>query len=326
MTFGRRDGESRSGTVEGMDTIVVALGGNALLRRGEAPELDVQRDRLADVGAVLAPLARHHHLVVTHGNGPQVGLLALQSDAGIGDVHPYALDALGAETEGLIGYLLQQALRNAAHGLEVATLLSQVVVAPDDPAFTHPTKPIGRVYPDEAAAVAAGGGKWAVRPDGDGVRRVVPSPQPVRLVELSIVRRLLDQGVVVVAAGGGGIPVVEDADGTLHGVEAVIDKDLASAMVACSLGASRLVMVTDVDAVYEGWGTPDRRRWRECSPVAARTLALPGGSMGPKVEAAARVAEAGGEAVIGALDDLAGLLAGTSGTRVSAGIDGVTYG
>lgn len=308
-----------------MDTIVVALGGNALLRRGEAPELEVQRDRLAEVGGVLAPLACDHHLVLTHGNGPQVGLLALQSDAGIGDVGPYALDALGAETEGLIGYLLQQSLRNAARGTEVVTLLSQVIVAADDPAFDRPTKPIGRVYADEAAARRAGGGRWTVRPDGDGVRRVVPSPEPVRLVELPIVRRLLDLGVVVIAAGGGGIPVVEAADGALHGVEAVIDKDLASAMVAISLGASRLVMVTDVDGVYDGWGTSQARRIRACSPADARALALPGGSMGPKVLAAARVAECGGEAVIGSLDALASLLAGESGTRVSADVTGVVW-
>lgn len=308
-----------------MDTIVVALGGNALLRRGEAPELELQRDRLAEVGTVLAPLARGHRLVLTHGNGPQVGLLALQSDAGIGDVGPYALDALGAETEGLIGYLLQQSLRNAAPGQDVVTLLSQVVVGGDDPAFGHPTKPIGRVYADEAEARRAGGDRWTVRPDGNGVRRVVPSPEPVRLVELAIVRRLLDDGVVVVAAGGGGIPVVESADGSLHGVEAVIDKDLASAMVAISLDASRLVMVTDVDGVYDGWGTPAARRIRACSPAAARALCLPGGSMGPKVLAAARVAERGGEAVIGSLDALASLLAGESGTRVSAAVDGIDW-
>ncbi len=299
-----------------METVVVALGGNALLRRGERPELELQRARLATVAATLAPLARASRLVLTHGNGPQVGLLALQADAGVGGVAPYALDALGAETEGLVGYLLQQALRNAAPGLEVVTLLTQVVVAADDPAFARPTKPIGRVYPDEAAVRAAGGATWHLAPDGDGVRRVVPSPVPQRVVELAVVRTLVEAGVVVVAAGGGGIPVVEHADGSLHGVEAVIDKDLASALLAREFGAHRLLLVTDVDAVYRDWGTPAATPMDEATPDELRTMSLATGSMGPKVEAACRFAESGGTAVIGALDDLAGLLAGTSGTRV----------
>lgn len=296
--------------------LVVALGGNALLRRGERPELDLQRQRLADVAAVLAPLAATHRLVLTHGNGPQVGLLALQADAGVGGVAPYGLDALGAETEGLVGYLLQQALRNAAPGREVATLLTQVVVDAADPAFARPTKPIGRVYPDQAAARLAGGESWVLAADGDGVRRVVPSPSPQRVVELNVVRTLVDAGVVVVAAGGGGIPVVEHLDGTLHGVEAVIDKDLASALLATALGAHRLLLVTDVDAVYRHWGTPAARRVHEATPAELRSLGAAEGSMGPKVEAACRFAEAGGAAAIGALDDLPALLAGTAGTRV----------
>jgi carbamate kinase len=302
--------------VRPVETVVVALGGNALLRRGERPELELQRARLATVAATLAPLARASRLVLTHGNGPQVGLLALQADAGVGGVAPYALDALGAETEGLVGYLLQQALRNAAPGLEVVTLLTQVVVAADDPAFARPTKPIGRVYPDEAAVRAAGGATWHLAPDGDGVRRVVPSPVPQRVVELAVVRTLVEAGVVVVAAGGGGIPVVEHADGSLHGVEAVIDKDLASALLAREFGAHRLLLVTDVDAVYRDWGTPAATPMDEATPDELRTMSLATGSMGPKVEAACRFAESGGTAVIGALDDLAGLLAGTSGTRV----------
>lgn len=296
--------------------IVVALGGNALLRRSERPELELQRRRLVDVAGVLAPLAATHRLVLTHGNGPQVGLLALQADAGVGGVAPYGLDALGAETEGLVGYLLQQALRNASPGLEVATLLTQVVVDAADPAFSHPTKPIGRVYPDEASARAVGGDAWVLAPDGEGVRRVVASPMPRRVVELAVVRTLADAGVVVVAAGGGGIPVVEHDDGTLHGVEAVIDKDLASALLATALGAERLLLVTDVDAVYRGWGTPAAQPVREATPEQLRSLGAAAGSMGPKVEAACRFADSGGRAVIGALEDLPALLVGTAGTRV----------
>jgi carbamate kinase len=308
-----------------VDTIVVALGGNALLRRGERPELDLQRRRVAAAAPLLASLADGHRLVITHGNGPQVGLLALQADAGVGEVRPYGLDALGAESEGMIGYLLQQSVRNAAPGVEVVTLLTQVVVDPHDPAFAHPTKPIGAVYPDLAAVERIGGGRWSVAADGAGYRRVVPSPMPQRVVELGIVGHLLDHGVVVVAVGGGGIPVVELPDGSLEGVEAVIDKDLASALIAVELGAQRLLLVTDVDAVYEGFGTEAARAIRSAPPSALRKLDLAAGSMGPKVEAACRFAEAGGEATIGALDQLPSLLAGRSGTTVIGGAGGLEW-
>jgi len=265
-------------------------------------------------------------LVITHGNGPQVGLLALQSDTGAGGVAPYGLDALGAESEGMIGYLLQQAVRNAApHRPEVATLLTQVIVDADDPAFSHPTKPIGSVYPDAAAAHRAGGGSWTIAPDGTGVRRVVASPKPRRVVELPIVEHLLDAGVVVVAVGGGGIPVVEDDNGMLHGVEAVIDKDLASALLAIGLGAQRLLLVTDVDAVHDDFGGPNDRAVRSASPEALRRLQVPAGSMGPKVEAACRFAESGGVAVIGSLDSLPLLVEGGSGTTVSQGFAGLEW-
>ena len=301
-----------------MDMVVVALGGNALLRRGERPELELQRRRIAEAAPALAALAGEHHLVVTHGNGPQVGLLALQAAAGASDVAPYALDALGAETEGMSGYLLQQALRNAAHEIEVATLLTQVVVDPADPAFSRPTKPIGAVYADAESAGRVGDGRWVIASDGNGFRRVVPSPAPTRVVELAVIRHLVDAGVVVIAVGGGGIPVVEHDDGSLHGVEAVIDKDLASALLATALGAQRLLLVTDVDAVHDDFGGPADRLVRCGSPAALRRLALPSGSMGPKVEAACGFAEVGGEAVIGSLDGLAGLLDGRSGTTVSS--------
>jgi carbamate kinase len=299
-----------------MDTIVVALGGNALLRRGERPELDLQRRRIAEAAPALAALSSGHRLVVTHGNGPQVGLLALQAAAGAADVVPYGLDALGAETEGMIGYLLQQALRNAAPNLEVATLLTQVVVDADDPAFSRPTKPIGAVYADRETAERIGGGRWSIAADGGAFRRVVPSPAPRRVVELAIVRHLLDAGVVVIAVGGGGIPVVEHSDGSLVGVEAVIDKDLASALLAIGLGARQLLLLTDVDSVHDDYGGPRDRAVRSGSPEALRRLALPTGSMGPKVEAACRFAEAGGESVIGSLERLPSLLDRSSGTAV----------
>ncbi len=308
-----------------MDMIVVALGGNALLRRGERPELDLQRRRIAEAAPALAALAAEHHLVVTHGNGPQVGLLALQAAAGAADVVPYGLDALGAETEGMIGYLLQQALRNAVPNLEVATLLTQVVVDANDPGFSRPTKPIGAIYPDRASAERVGGGRWTVAGDGDAFRRVVASPAPLRVVELAVIRHLIDAGVVVIAVGGGGIPVVELADGSLEGIEAVIDKDLASALLAIGLGAQRLLLLTDVDAVHDGYKGPDDRAVRSGSPAALRRLALPAGSMGPKVEAACRFAESGGEAVIGSLDQLPALLEARSGTAVSRRFHGLEW-
>lgn len=302
------------------DIIVAALGGNALLRRGERPELELQRRRIAEAAPALAVLAESHRLVLTHGNGPQVGLLALQGSAST-EVAAYTLDALDAETEGMIGYLLQQALRNAAPGLEVATLLTQVVIDADDPAFSRPTKPIGAVYPDLATAEAAGRGQWSIAADGRGYRRVVASPDPKRVVELAVVRHLVDDGVVVIAVGGGGIPVVEQPDGTLHGVEAVIDKDLATALLATGLGARRMLLLTDVDAVHDDFGGPADRAVRCSPPAALRTMTLPSGSMGPKVEAACRFAELNAdrdaEAVIGSLDDLPALLDGRSGTVVA---------
>ena len=308
-----------------MDMIVVALGGNALLRRGERPELELQRSRIAEAAPALAALAADHHLVVTHGNGPQVGLLALQAAAGAADVVPYALDALGAETEGMIGYLLQQALRNAVPNLEVATLLTQVVVDAGDPGFSHPTKPIGAIYPDRESAERVGGGRWTIAGDGDAFRRVVASPAPLRVVELKVIRHLIDAGVVVIAVGGGGIPVVELPDGSLEGIEAVIDKDLASALLAIGLGAQRLLLLTDVDAVHDDYNGPGDRAVRCGAPAAMRELALPTGSMGPKVEAACRFAEAGGEAVIGSLDQLPSLFDARSGTAISRRFSGLEW-
>jgi len=291
--------------------VVAALGGNALLRRGEQPTAAAQQANVEVAAAALRPLAESCRLVITHGNGPQVGLLALQAEAVI-DLPPYPLDVLGAESEGMIGYLLEQALRNALPGIPVATVLTQVVVAADDPAFAAPSKPIGPVYPERRARVLAGERGWSVAPDGEWFRRVVPAPEPLEIVELDTIRALLEQGVLPVCAGGGGIPVARNGDGTLHGVEAVIDKDLAAELLARRLGASRLLLLTDVPAVE--W---DGRRLGRVTSRELRRLRFAPGSMGPKVEAACRFVErSGGVAAIGALDEAAEVLAGEAGTIV----------
>lgn len=296
--------------------IVAALGGNALLRRGEPLEADIQRRNSARAVEALAPLGREHELVVTHGNGPQVGLLALQALA-YPEVAPYPLDVLGAESEGMIGYLLEQELRNALPGRPVATLLTQVVVDPDDPAFRRPSKPIGPVYEEAEARRLAAQRGWTVAPDGPGWRRVVPSPEPRAIVELEAIRLLVGSGVLVVCAGGGGIPVVAGPAGELRGVEAVVDKDLAAALLAELLGADCLLLLTDVRAVVRGFGSERAEPIGEATPEELRAERLDPGSMGPKVEAACRFVErTGGSAAIGALEDAAALAAGRAGTRV----------
>jgi len=297
--------------------IVIALGGNALLRRGEPAEADVQRRNVQTAVAAIAELAADHEVIVTHGNGPQVGLLALQGDA-YDAVGPYPLDVLGAESEGQIGYLLDQELINALGGRPVATLLTQVIVDRDDPGFAHPTKPIGPIYDRATAERLAAERGWSVAPDGPHHRRVVASPEPRSIVELETVRLLVEAGVLVVCVGGGGIPVVVDHDGRLQGVEAVIDKDLAAALLARGLEADALLLLTDVPVVQSGWGTPEARDILRATPSQLRALSLAGGSMGPKVEAASRFAEAtGGIAGIGALADAHAILRGERGTRVS---------
>ncbi|MBI4185074.1 MAG: carbamate kinase [Proteobacteria bacterium] len=297
--------------------IVVALGGNALLVRGEPLEAGVQAANVGRAARALAGLAGDHEIVLTHGNGPQVGLLLLQAEA-YREVSPYPLDLIGAESEGMIGYLIERELVNALPGRNVATLLTQVVVAPDDPAFAAPTKPIGPVYPASEAERLHRERGWAVAPDGTYVRRVVPSPQPLRILELATIRLLVEAGVIVICAGGGGIPVVLTPEGAVRGIEAVIDKDASAALLAVGLEADALLMLTDVDAVYLGWGTPEARPLRRTSPRAFAHHAFAPGSMGPKVEAACRfVAETGGLAGIGALRDAARILTGEAGTLVA---------
>ncbi len=301
--------------------IVAALGGNALLRRGERPDADVQEHNVAVAVASLAPLAMSHELVITHGNGPQVGLLALESAADKSLTRPYPLAELGAETQGLIGYWLLQELQNALPGRDVAALITQTVVAADDPAFDSPTKFVGPVYPTEAEAADIGRRMaWTMRADGAAWRRVVASPRPGRIVEEPVVLRLLDAGLVVVCAGGGGIPVVVEADGRLRGVDAVIDKDLSTALLAENLRADALLLLTDVDGVIDRWGTTDATVMRSVTTSELRARRFPAGSMGPKVDAACLFVERTGKrAAIGALGQAEAVLAGASGTTVHPG-------
>lgn len=299
-----------------MSRLVVALGGNALLRRGQPLEAEIQRANVRQAARAIAELAVEHELVLTHGNGPQVGLLALEADAYHG-VAPYPLDVLGAESQGMIGYLIVQALRSESDASVVA-VLTEVVVDADDPAFERPTKPIGPVYTiREARRVAAEHG-WDVARDGGRYRRVVPSPHPLEIVELESIAMLVRSGAIVICAGGGGIPVVREA-GRLRGVEAVIDKDLTAALLAEQLGADRLLMLTDVSFVERGWRTTSPVPIQRATPAELRELTFDAGSMAPKVEAACRFVErTGGEAAIGSLAELREVVAGRSGTHVRA--------
>jgi carbamate kinase len=296
---------------------VIALGGNALLRRGEPLTADNQRRNIRTAAEALAPIACEHELVISHGNGPQVGLLALQNAAYKAD-ETYPLDILDAETEGMIGYMIEQELGNllpADH--RCATLLTQIEVDPNDPAFTHPSKPIGPVYNEHEAQSLASNRGWRIAPDGDGYRRVVPSPRPRRILELGIIELLVSQGVIVICAGGGGIPTVLRDDGTLIGIEAVIDKDLASSLLAQELKADVFLMLTDVDAVYRDWGKPDASPIRRLSPQAIKEISFEPGSMAPKVDAAIEFVEkTGGIAGIGALKDAEAIINGDAGTVI----------
>jgi carbamate kinase len=303
--------------------VVVALGGNALLRRGQALTAENQRENARAACRALAPLALEHELVVSHGNGPQVGLLALQN-AAYTAVDAYPLDVLGAQTEGMIGYVLQQELGNELPAdRRIATLLTQIEVDPADPAFGRPTKPIGPQYEDADAERLAADKGWVFARDGDRMRRVVPSPTPRRIFGVEPIEWMLEQRCVVICAGGGGIPVMYTGEPAvpgrrLVGVEAVIDKDMASALLATALGAHVLAIVTDVDAVYADWGTPDQRAIRHATPEELSAAAFADGSMGPKVRAAcAFVEQTGGLAAIGSIHDTQALVRGEAGTRVA---------
>ena len=308
--------------------IVIALGGNALLRRREPMTTETQRANVRRAVAALLPLFdAGHQLVVTHGNGPQVGMLALQAAAGPKD-GAYPLDVLDAESEGMMGYLNEQELDNALPGGRlVATLLTQILVDRRDPAFRHPTKPIGPVYEQAEATRLAQARGWTVANLGNGWRRVVPSPRPLQVLEARVIELLASQGVTVVCAGGGGIPVLEQSDGTLIGVEAVIDKDLASALLARQLRADHLILLTDVDGVYLDWSSDAARLIKRAGPRALDPVDFAPGSMGPKIEAAVGfAAETGRPASIGRLEDAARVLAGAAGTRIDAVTTGLVLG
>jgi carbamate kinase len=306
--------------------VVAALGGNALLRREEPLTADNQRRNIKRAAEALAPIAVGNNLVISHGNGPQVGLLALQA-AAYKPEEAYPLDILDAETEGMVGYLIEQELANTLPtSRHCVTLLTQVEVDPDDPAFDSPSKPIGPVYGEEQAKRIARERGWTIARDGGRYRRVVPSPRPQRIVELGVIKLLVDHDVIVICAGGGGIPTVRGQDGGLAGVEAVIDKDLASALLARELRADALLMLTDVDAVVEDWRQPQARAIRRASPRALDSLSFESGSMGPKVEAACDFVErTGGTAGIGRIIDAPAILRGEAGTVIAGDAVGLIW-
>ncbi len=299
--------------------IVIALGGNALLRRSDPMTTEVQRHNVKVAAEAIAPLAAEHSIVVVHGNGPQVGLLSLQAEA-YKAAEPYPLDVLDAGTQGMIGYLIQQELRSILppeH--QVVTLLTMITVDPEDPAFASPAKFVGPLYSKEDADALAAEKGWIFKQDGPAWRRVVPSPEPKRILEILPIRWLLDRGTLVICAGGGGIPTMRPAAVTaeLLGVEAVIDKDLASELLAEDVGADLFVMATDVDGVYVDWATPEQRRLEEVTPADLARYEFAAGSMGPKVEAAIRFASnTGNRAAIGSLNDITAIVAGKAGTNV----------
>lgn len=299
--------------------VVVALGGNALLKRGEPMTAENQRSNVRSAAPDLAAVANEHQLVLSHGNGPQVGLLALQA-AAYDEVDPYPLDVLGAQTEGMIGYVLEQELGNAMdRDVPIATILTMVQVDPGDPAFTDPTKFVGPIYPQAEADKLAKKKGWTFKADGDSWRRVVPSPQPLHIFEIRPIRWLLSHGVVLICAGGGGVPTMflPAAQTTLTGVEAVIDKDLASELLASEVEADLFVMATDVEAVYADWGRPEQRALGQVTVEELRAIDFPAGSMGPKVKAACQFVEnTGGRAAIGSLTQIRQIVNGEAGTQV----------
>ena len=305
--------------------VVIALGGNALIRRGEKAEALTQMKNVDIACSAIAKIAKEHQVVLTHGNGPQVGLLALQSDA-YKDVTPYPLDVLGAETQGMIGYMLDQSLENLMPNQKIAVVLTQIEVDPNDKAFKNPTKPIGPVYDKETAEKLASERGWSIAPDGQYFRRVVPSPEPMEIVEKRVINLLIANDVLVVCNGGGGIPVMKQDNGSLKGIEAVIDKDRAAALLAKEVVADALIILTDAEAVATNWGKPDSKDIKTASPEDMKNWNFPPGSMGPKVDACCAYAKANpkGIACIGRLEDALDILAGKKGTIIKSGAE-LTY-
>jgi len=307
--------------------VVVALGGNAILQRGQALNAENQRENIRVAAGQLAQVHKNHELVIAHGNGPQVGLLALM-DAAYTAVDPYPLDVLGAETVGMIGYMIEQELGNIIpFDDHIVTVLTQILVDPADPAFQNPTKPVGPIYKKAEAEKLQKIKGWSMAPDGQFYRRVVPSPLPQRVIEMNAIRLLVDNGIVVICAGGGGIPTAYNKDHHLYGVEAVIDKDLASGLLSKGLDAEMFVMLTDVANVYVGFGTENQRSIKAAHPDAIAALNFAAGSMGPKVLGACEfVRETGNQSAIGQLSDLVEIMAGEAGTLISNDVEGIVYG
>jgi len=296
--------------------IVIALGGNALIKRAQPPEIEIQRQNIQLAAKAIASIAREHQVIVTHGNGPQVGLLAMQAEA-YKSVKPYPLDVLDAQTEGAIGYLIEQELCNQLPHQQIVTLLTQVKVDPQDPAFKQPTKPIGAVYSETEAKLLAQARGWSIATDGNFYRRVVSSPEPRKILELPTIRLLVKVGALVICVGGGGIPVVINSQGSICGIEAVIDKDLAASLLATELETDALLLLTDVDGVYTDWNTEKAQLITKITPEALRKYRFASGSMQPKVTAACRFVEkTGGIAGIGNLEDAAEILSKRRGTIV----------
>lgn len=299
-------------------TVVVALGGNALLRRGEPLEADVQRRNIETAVKTISEIAKVYNVVLVHGNGPQVGLLALQG-LEYKKVNPYPLDVLGSETQGMIGYMLMQEFKNYLPNRNISCMLTQMTVDPNDPAFADPTKPIGPIYEEAEARELAEKCHWIVKPDGQHFRRVVPSPRPTGIVEHEAITQLIDAGHLVICTGGGGIPVKKE-NGKLVGVEAVIDKDMSAAFLAKQLDADALLILTDADAVYLDWGKPTQHALRSTTPSELAMFEFDAGSMGPKIEASCEFIEQGGKVVgIGALEDGLQILQGQAGTNITKG-------
>lgn len=297
-------------------TLVVALGGNALLRRGEPLDAKIQRLNVTAAATTLAALSQEWRLVLVHGNGPQVGLLSLQNNA-YHDVPPYPLDILGAESQGMIGYMLIQALKKRLPDTEITAVLTQVEVDPADPAFLAPTKFIGPVYTASQVAALPDGNGWVMKADGQYLRRVVPSPRPQRIIEADAITTLTARGHLVICGGGGGIPVAA-VDGEMQGIEAVIDKDLSAALLARQINADALLILTDADAVYADWGKPTQEALRQITPRGLASMHFDAGSMGPKIQAACEFVNAtGGTVGIGALADGVAILQGAKGTRIT---------
>ena len=298
-------------------TVVVALGGNALLRRGEPLEASIQRQNIATAAKTIAEIALQYNVVLVHGNGPQVGLLALQG-LEYKKVMPYPLDVLGSETQGMIGYILMQELKNLLPQQDVSCMLTQMLVDPQDPAFADPTKPIGPVYQEAEARELAEKFQWTVKADGQYFRRVVPSPQPIGIVECDAIETLIKRNHLVICTGGGGIPVKRE-NNKLIGVEAVIDKDMSAAYLAKQLNADALLILTDADAVYLDWGKATQKAISSTTPRALAQYSFDAGSMGPKIEASCEFINQGGKLVgIGALDDGLEILKGLAGTNIIA--------